>query len=189
MCFYQRLCYHPLQWVFNQGVKCYLMPTLVPVCVEDEPFLLQLYASTRQAELDAWGLDEATRQQFLQMQWQAQKHSYARQYPDATHHLICSQQCPAGRLLVAREEQTITLVDIALLPAYQNQGLGTALLRTLQEEAATRGQSIQLHVLQHNPARRLYERLGFTCVDSNGLHDRMEWQMPSNIPSRGETDE
>ena len=45
---------------------------------------------------------------------------------------------PVGRLYVARWSDEIRIVDIALLPAFCNRGLGTTLVRALQAEAAAR---------------------------------------------------
>ena len=50
-------------------------------------------------------------------------------------------------------------------PAHQGRGIGTALLRHLFAHATTHGvDRIELTVLDGNPARRLYEREGFTLV-------------------------
>lgn len=143
----------------------------------DEPFLFELYASTRQAEVAGWGWDPAMSQTFLQMQWRAQSHAYAAQYPGADHRLILVDGERAGRLLVHRTDDAVRLVDIALLPAFQGRGIGGELIRGLQAAAGAAGRPILLHVLQGNPVRRLYERLGFRAVDgTDGVYERMEWQ-------------
>lgn len=145
---------------------------------EHDSFLFGLYASTRRAELQAWGWDELMQQQFLQMQWTAQQRSYAMQYPDADHSLVLYRNLQAGRLLVTRSEEEIVLVDIALLPEFQNRGIGAFLIRQLQEEAAASARPLRLSVLSTNPAHRLYERIGFVQIAESGLHIRMEWQAP-----------
>jgi ribosomal protein S18 acetylase RimI-like enzyme len=47
----------------------------------------------------------------------------------------------------------------------------TDLLRQAEEE----GRQVSLHVEARNPARRLYERLGFRVAADLGVHQRMEW--------------
>ncbi|MFF7637669.1 GNAT family N-acetyltransferase [Kitasatospora sp. NPDC008050] len=47
-------------------------------------------------------------------------------------------------------------------PAVQGRGLGSAVLRTLLGRADAQGWTVRLNVLQGSPARRLYERFGFT---------------------------
>ncbi|MGN7360495.1 GNAT family N-acetyltransferase [Paenibacillus sp. SAF-054] len=146
-----------------------------PVSGTDDTFLFQLYASTRQEELESWGWDEQMREQFLSMQWRAQQSSYAATYPDASNLLITVDEKQAGRMMTHRSDGILTLIDLALLPTYRNQGLGTQLIQELQAEAATTSLKLVLHVLPHNPALRLYERLSFRKTGNSGLHIRMEW--------------
>lgn len=51
------------------------------------------------------------------------------------------------------------LVYIAVDSQMRGQGLGRALIGSIQKDL---GDSISLHVEHENPAKRLYERLGFT---------------------------
>jgi ribosomal protein S18 acetylase RimI-like enzyme len=62
------------------------------------------------------------------------------------------------------------LIDIALLPQYRNQGIGSTLLRELLADAARAGCAVSLKVENTNPAARLYERLGFQTVDEDGMY-------------------
>ncbi|AKQ69760.1 Acetyltransferase, GNAT family [Myxococcus hansupus] len=127
----------------------------------DEPFLFALYVSTREHELAAWGWAPAQRDAFLRMQWMAQSHDWAARYPGADHQVVCRDGQPVGRLLVARTTPEWRVVDIALLPQHQGGGVGTRLLTHVRDEAAKAGAPLRLQVLRTNPARRLYERLGF----------------------------
>jgi GNAT superfamily N-acetyltransferase len=49
-----------------------------------------------------------------------------------------------------------------LTPAVQGRGLGSAVLRTLLSGTDATGTAVRLNVLRGSPARRLYERHGFT---------------------------
>ena len=112
------------------------------------------------------------------MQFNAQRQSYAMQFPHLDQQVILRDQVPAGRLLVDRGEHDILLVDIALLPEHRNAGIGTTLIKALQAEAARAGKPLRLHVEFFNPARRLYERLGFARGGQNGIYVEMIWQAP-----------
>lgn len=151
-----------------------------PVRDTDEDFLFHLYASTRTEELQAWGWDDTTQRQFLQLQWTAQKQAYAAQHPNASHFLIWLKEHPVGRIMVDHTDMYIVLIDIALLPEARSKGIGTSLIQELQAEARTSSRSLRLSVLPDNPALSLYERLGFRHVAHSGLHIRMEWNSAPN---------
>jgi ribosomal protein S18 acetylase RimI-like enzyme len=53
--------------------------------------------------------------------------------------------------------------------------VGERLIRELIAEARQAGASVSLHVLQANPARRLYERLGFRIVGQGEHEYLMQW--------------
>ena len=124
---------------------------------DDEPFLLELYASTRREELAGLGWGEDQKRLFLRMQFLARERSFAR----GDHRIVLLNERPVGRLLVDRTGPSILLIDIAFLPEYRNAGIGTRLIEDLKQEATAGGKPIALHVLASSPAVRLYERLGF----------------------------
>jgi ribosomal protein S18 acetylase RimI-like enzyme len=76
---------------------------------------------------------------------------------------------PVGLLKVVREGRLWHLLQIQLLPELQRGGIGTALVRSVIAEAQQAGASLELDVLKVNPAKRLYERLGFRVV-GEGAH-------------------
>lgn len=60
-------------------------------------------------------------------------------------------------------------LGMAVLRKYRGQGIGTALLRAVLEEANQRGiKAISLSVDPRNPAKRLYERFCFKDVGKEG---------------------
>jgi hypothetical protein len=70
---------------------------LQPVCAEDEAFLFELYASTRADEMALVGWDKAQQESFLRMQFNAQRSSYASQFPTADYRIIVHDGRMAGR--------------------------------------------------------------------------------------------
>ncbi len=99
--------------------------TLTPAGPTDEPFLRAVYASTRAQELALLDWDEAVKEAFVSMQFNAQRRSYLADFPDAATQLILLGGQPVGRLVVARRAREIWLIDLALLPRYRNAGIGT----------------------------------------------------------------
>ena len=67
------------------------------------------------------------------------------------------------------------IVDVALLPSYRGRSLGARLIGDIQQQAAATGCIVSIHVEAHNPAQRLYERLGFVVAEDLGVYRRMEW--------------
>lgn len=147
--------------------------TLRPATPDDQPFLLELYASTRIDELAESGWDDNQKQAFIKMQFFARERSQ----PRADDQIIVSGGRAIGRMIVDRSESPIVLRDIALLPEYRNAGIGNHLLRDLLKEAAAVGKPVRLHVLAASPAVRFYERLGFTRsgAGDNGAYLEMTW--------------
>jgi ribosomal protein S18 acetylase RimI-like enzyme len=148
---------------------------LRPITPEDESFLARLYASTREQELAQINWSEEQKALFCRMQFNAQTTDYQRNYPDASFDVIERDGVAAGRLLVLRSDDAVHVIDIALLPEHRGAGIGTKFLRELQDEAKSAGKKLSIHVEQFNPARRLYERLGFKQVEEKGVYLLMEW--------------
>jgi ribosomal protein S18 acetylase RimI-like enzyme len=133
-----------------------------------------VYASTRAEELAAVPWEDATKEAFLRMQFSAQDVYYREQMPDASYQVVLVDGERAGRLYVDRREDEIRIVDIAFLPEHRGQGLGTTLLRALLTEADEAGKRVTIHVERFNPARRLYDRLGFVQVKEEGIYLLLE---------------
>ena len=148
------------------------------VAPADEEFLLDVYASTRADEMALVNWDDAAKRAFLRSQYDAQKMEYGAHYPDAQYDVILLDGGAAGRLWVSRDEAEIRLLDIALLPWAQRQGVGSVLVRELIEEARSSGKKLRHMVFVLNEgARRLYERLGFEVFEEvGGAYLHMEWR-------------
>jgi GNAT superfamily N-acetyltransferase len=149
--------------------------TLRQLRPEDEEFLRDLYASTRQEEKTLLGWDEAEWQAFVAMQFTAQQRSYGMHFPDADFRLVLLDERPIGRLAVDRREDEIRVVDIALLPDCRGAGIGGRLVRDLLAEAAAVGIPVRCHVKRHSRELRFWERLGFAVVGDGPVHIFMEW--------------
>ena len=149
-------------------------PRLRPVTGGDREFLVELYDSLREPELAHVPWDAATRRAFIEHQFSAQDAHYRQHYPGATLDIIEFDGEPAGRLYVHRGPGDIRIMDIALVPAFRRRGIGTALLRALIAEGDESGRKLSIHVETNNPARMLYERLGFRVAGEHGVYVLME---------------
>ena len=150
---------------------------LRPETDDDIPFLLGLYGSTRADELAMAPWTDEQKQAFVRSQFGYQRTHYRRFYLDASFDVILIAGCPAGRLYVHRQPDSIHIIDITLLPEYRRQGVGRALIEALQQEAERQRKVVSIHVEHFNPARRLYERLGFQTAGEPGpVYLYMEWR-------------
>jgi len=138
---------------------------------EDQPFLLEVYASTRIDELAGTGWTDDQKRAFIEMQFFTRE----RTYPRVDNRIIVLDGRPIGRILVDRGETAIVLRDIALLTEYRNAGIGSRLIQDLIKEATAAQKSITLHVVSTSPAVRLYERLGFRRTGPEGAYLEMNW--------------
>jgi ribosomal protein S18 acetylase RimI-like enzyme len=147
---------------------------LRPAVAADESFLYRVYASTREVELQLFDWNDDQKTAFLTMQFGAQRLSYRQSFPGWGYDIIAIGDQPVGRFFVHRGADAIRVVDLGLLPEYRSQGIGSALLKAVLEEADEAGMPIRLHVESFNRAMKLYERLGFRAVRINGIHVEME---------------
>ena len=142
----------------------------------DETFLETVYAETRRGELAICNWSREQENAFFKMQFLMQNKAYAMQFPDADFYVVESNRIPIGSLIVERGGE-IKLVNIALLPEFRSQGIGTLLLEHLQTEAKAANKPLTLHVLKTNDrAVSLYQRRGFTVSDDNEIYLAMRWQ-------------
>ncbi len=144
---------------------------------DDLPWLRDLYASTRAEEMAPVPWPEIAKRSFLDQQFGLQHQHYLKHFGDADFLAIeHTERGPVGRYYLQRVAPAHLLVDISLFPALRGSGVGTALIRQSQQDAAALGRGMRLHVQQSNPgARRLYERLGFVAEGNEGTHRPMRW--------------
>ena len=147
---------------------------LRPAERSDYEFLERLYASTRAAEVAPLPWSAEQKWAFLAQQFAAQSAHYARHYADASFSVVLVNGERAGRMIVARRESQFILIDIALTAEHRSRGIGTRLMAPVLDEAVERRVPVEIHVERENPALRLYQRLGFEPVDTDGVYLRME---------------
>jgi len=159
--------------------------TLRPITDADMEFLHRLYATTREDELTQVDWTPEQKAAFVAQQFHAQHQYWQENYTDTSWDLILGDgDQPIGRLYVARWAEEIRIVDIALMPEHRGSGLGTRLLRRLLDEGEASGRKVSIHVEIFNPARRLYERLGFVQAAERGVYLLME-RHPVPVPAGG----
>jgi ribosomal protein S18 acetylase RimI-like enzyme len=94
----------------------------------------------------------------------------------ATCFVISADGRRAGYISVEDRDAFWYIDAFALARRFQGKGIGTLVLRDVLAEAGAR--PVQLNVLHVNPARTLYERLGFRAIRRDDQRQIMEWRAP-----------
>lgn len=81
-----------------------------------------------------------------------------------------------GYVVITDQPDSIFVYELILSPDFQGKGIGTFILRELQNKATKLNRIVTLEVfLKNSDAKRLYERLGFTVTGSSDTHYQMQW--------------
>ena len=110
-----------------------------------------------------WGWDE---------HWQVRH--FRERFDASTRQVIQYDGTDIGFIDVEEREDHFSLGFIGISPDYQRRGIGTFLIHDLLRKAAARGLPVTLQVLKGNPARALYERLGFELTGETDTHYLMK---------------
>lgn len=141
---------------------------LRPITEADYDFLWRLHnAALKRYVEETWGWDE---------EWQAS--DFCEKFDPNAGSIINVDSVDAGFWWVAERDDEIVLVSIRLLPEFQRRGIGTRLIRSLTENS---DRPVRLKVLKVNPARQLYERLGFSITRDLDTHYEMTTKRPSSL--------
>lgn len=131
---------------------------------EDYQFLYSLTKTTMREYVEPiWGWDE-----------ERQRAHFRERFDPARVQIILLEGHEIGALAVETRPEELFLSQLYILPEYQRRGIGTRLLHSVLDEAAARGLPVTLQVLRGNPAKRLYERLGFTVTKETETRYRMK---------------
>jgi ribosomal protein S18 acetylase RimI-like enzyme len=131
---------------------------------EDREFLWSLHRETMQDYVGkTWGWDD-----------NLQRERFDEKFDPELLQIIEYDSQPIGYISARRPGTEIFLATIEIALAFQNRGVGTRLISNLLNEADWLRIPVKLLVLKVNPARRLYERLGFQCTSETSTHFAMK---------------
>lgn len=148
---------------------------LRPATPEDRELLFRVYASAREEELAPVPWPPEAKEAFLRQQFDAQDAWWRTHYAGATFEVVVVDGRDAGRLYLWEGPREVRIVDVALLPEARSGGVGTRLLRSVQERARAAGKAVTIHVERMNRALVFYERLGFRLVEDKGVYLFLSW--------------
>ncbi len=132
-----------------------------PIANKDFEFLWRLHnAALKDYITQTWGWDE---------DWQ--KQNFAKIFKPEKAKIIVFEEKDVGYWEVSEKETETVLISIRLLPKYQRRGIGTKIIKDLLNASQ---KPVRLQVLKVNPAKKLYERLGFEIFDETDTHFLMK---------------
>jgi ribosomal protein S18 acetylase RimI-like enzyme len=138
-----------------------------PAVEADEPFLRELYASTR-PEVADW--PDEPRATFLAQQFEAQRAGWSETFPGSQHDVIAIGENAVGRVWVYWAASECLIVDLALLPEHRRRGIGTQIVSELLAQADRAGVPARAHVERTNtPSLAFWTRLGFCEIGGDAL--------------------
>jgi GNAT superfamily N-acetyltransferase len=97
----------------------------------------------------------------LRMDMVRQHASFASQWQVTEVRIVTIADEDIGWMQTALADGAIFLGQLYLVGRFRRQGIGGRLVQALIAEAGQAGRAVTLGVVKVNPARRLYERLGF----------------------------
>jgi ribosomal protein S18 acetylase RimI-like enzyme len=137
---------------------------LRPSKAEDLDFLFHLHREALKEYVERiWGWDETD-----------QRAKFVKGFSPAKQQVVTYQGADVGVLRVEQTSDRLCVALIELLPQFQHRGIGAALMVQVMERAQALSVPVVLEVFKINPARRLYERLGFSVVGETDTHFQME---------------
>jgi GNAT superfamily N-acetyltransferase len=147
---------------------------LRPLGHGDEAAVRGLFFASRAETFTDAQLSPEALQSLLNIQFDAQCQHYARHFFQSRTLLLLEGAKPVGRLIVQRNHDELLLVDMLVDPSTRRRGLGSWMLRRVADEARHFAIPLRCHVDPTNPARQLYQRMGFVVIGQDGVDQKLE---------------
>jgi GNAT superfamily N-acetyltransferase len=139
--------------------------TLLPASESDKDFIFDAFKTAMREYVEwAWGWNE-----------EFQRDGFWANLPVQKFTLICVDGHNAGALYVEESAQNHWVRTLFLRPEFQGQGVGSAVLAQETARASAAYKPLALKVIKINPAKRLYDRMGFKVVREDEATFHMQW--------------
>ena len=129
----------------------------------DFEWLYELKVASRRRYIEAvYGWDDDAQRKFFKDDFRPQGIE-----------IITADGSDAGMFKVTQDKEGFFLERIEIHPKFQSRGVGSRIVQGILDEPLEKNKSVNLFVFKVNPARNLYERLGFRIVEETETHYRM----------------
>ena len=147
---------------------------LRPAEQSDYSFALALYlegAKEHLSKIDRWDEDRIVA-------------LFREGYKQGRTRIICVDGQVVGFIQVVDFADRLYLRQIHLIDGFRGRGIGSTLIRAELERGVESGRPVTLDVMHGNPARRLYQKLGFESTGKDPDKEQMIWRAPGKSKPR-----
>jgi len=148
--------------ISSPGTNKIMFPSIEyrPAEEKDIDFLYALHVATMKEYVnETWGWDDSFQESIF---W--------KKYVPGEIQIIRFNGNDIGMLSVEERTDDVFLRAIEIHPEYQGKGIGTAIIHMILAAGIQKGKPVRLQVLKVNPAKELYDRLGFSVLEETATH-------------------
>lgn len=131
----------------------------------DMPWAYTLFRDNLRIYIEqTWGWDEIF-----------QRHSFDMNLPARAWQIASQQEDDVGAYCRKDRGDHLHLAMLLVTTDWQRRGIGTQIIRDIQQQATARSTPLRLNVLKCNPAHSFYLANGFTVEDQDADRFRFYW--------------
>lgn len=120
-----------------------------------------------------YALHTATMKEYVNKMWGEdafQEDIFRKNFDPAQIQIVTLVGSDIGMISLEENDKDIFLRVIEIQPSHQRQGFGTTIIQKIIDDAARQRKEVRLQVLKVNPAKQLYDRLGFAVIEETLTH-------------------
>jgi GNAT superfamily N-acetyltransferase len=126
-----------------------------------------------------WNLKVAAMRPWVELVYgwndDAQYSYFLKNFRPKTMRIIRYDGQDVGMVELLERPEELFIARFEVLPEFQNRGIGTTIIQWAIDQAVAAQKTLRLQVFKINPARRLYERMGFVETGEKETHIQMDW--------------
>lgn len=153
-----------------------LLLTLRPRTDNDTDFLVELYETSREEEMQyiEWKNDEE-RIKFFRQQYNAQHLHFDSNYDNLDYDILVYNNQDIGRLVLHRTPENLHCLDVIIIPSFRKMGIGTIIMERIEEEVKQKKITATLYFEKTKPyLESIYSKYGFVTIEDLGTHKFMK---------------
>jgi GNAT superfamily N-acetyltransferase len=147
---------------------------LRPALPQDFEYCRRLYFAEMKWIIEELHLDQAAQEAGFQQEWD----------PSQVR-IIARDGADIGWLQTITQAHELFIAQIFVDHAFQRKGIGTEVVKHVISEARQFSHAVRLNVVKINPAKRLYERLGFEVTNEDDRKFYMSLTPSATEPRSG----